>query len=220
MASFALTAILPAQDPPRAIAGKVLRADGAPSAARLLVRWRVHTQLPGLVGYTLGDRGIRERALDCDERGRFRVVPPHRGPFLLVAHEGDASSTQVFPVMAGDYLILRLEPTHFMAGVVLDENGDPVSAARVRLLPTPLMWSRLALYRQPERRGSIVTDAAGRFRLPFEHGYLRDPRWNAIMGLFATKGPAPGPTAGARSRQAGRRRAHRRSTRPRPNTRH
>lgn len=178
-----------AQDKPRAIAGQVQDAKGQPVAAEVVLRWRTHPELPMLAGYTLGKGGIDEKIVKAKDNGRFRIQPPHRGPFLLVAKHAGSSSTQVFPVAAGDYQILKLEKDHVMGGVVLDDKRKPVAGATVHLLPTNnLMWIRLGLYKQPERRASVTTDANGRFKLHFEHGYLRDPRWNVLMTLQAEHG--------------------------------
>jgi len=165
----------------RPILGKVVDADNEPvSDATVYVRWRVHPELPGLTGVSLGDHGLDERTLAVDKRGRFRFQPPHGGPFLVVARADGHSSPQEFPAMAGHRCVLRLEPNHMMAGVVL-AAGKPLAGARVRLVPESQTWFRLAMYRLPERRATATTDASGRFRLLFEHGYLRAPRWGSFF---------------------------------------
>jgi Carboxypeptidase regulatory-like domain len=179
--------VLPSQKKPRAIGGRVLSVDGKPAVgARIILRWRAHPELPSLVGYTLGGGGVVEREFTSGEKGRFRIVPPNIGPFLLVGKAGGASSSQAFPVLPGDFRELRLEPDHIMGGVVLGRDGKPVADATVRLVGSDaLQRIRIGLYRQPERRAETRTDVAGRFSLHFEHGYLRDPRWNTLMALQA-----------------------------------
>jgi uncharacterized GH25 family protein len=175
------------QKKPRAIGGRVSGVDGKPVVgAEVILRWRVHPELPSLMGYTLGRGGLAEKVVKSGEKGRFRIQPPNVGPFLLVTKAGKTSSTQVFPVLHGDYHDLRLEPNYYMGGVVLGADGKPVAGAEVRLQPmNGLQLIRLGLYRQPGRRASVKTDANGRFSMHFEHGYLRDPRWNTLMVLQA-----------------------------------
>ena len=104
---------------PRPIAGQVSGVDGAPAAgAAVHLRWRAHPELPGVLGYSLlpkvggGEPGMGELTVKTDAKGRFRVKPPHRGPFVLVAHgaAGDTCSARVFPAMAGSFHRLELEP--------------------------------------------------------------------------------------------------------------
>ncbi len=167
-----------------AIAGQVRGADNKPVAgADVILRWRLHPELPGLLGRALGNRGLGERRHRADGEGRFKLEPPLRGPFVVVARKDGQSSTRAFPVMAGDYLVLRLEPDHNMAGHVVTADGRPVAGATVALVPYSETWSRLALYRVPERTASTRTDAKGRFRLFFTHGYLREPFWGDLMSL-------------------------------------
>lgn len=169
----------------RVIAGRVLDGEGSGAGgAEVILRWRVHPELPGLMGYSLGGRGVGESRHRADKEGRYRLEPYHPGPFLVVAIRGNESSVQTFPVMPGDYAELRLEPSHFVGGVVVDGDGEPVAGAEVRMLPDPRQWSRVGLYGIPERRGGTRTDEQGRFRMHFEHGYLRGPRLDPLVGLW------------------------------------
>ena len=172
----------------RAISGKVQGlTDGKPVAnAKVILRWRVHPELPGLVGHTLGNHGLAEVETTTDDRGRFRFKPPHLGPFMLIAMLGEQSSPQDFPVMAGARRILRLEATTWIGGTVSDQNGKAIAGAKVELMPDTETWSRLALYRLPERRAADKTDETGQFRLLFEHAYLRNERWGAFSFPWCT----------------------------------
>src|SRR5262245_9261919 len=83
-----LAAVAPAQDaaPAAVLAGRVRDRSGqAAAGAELLVRWRMAPELPGLCGISLGDDGLGELRARCDDRGRFQVEVPHRGPFELTA---------------------------------------------------------------------------------------------------------------------------------------
>lgn len=87
-------AVTPGQE--RSIAGCVRDRAGNPiAAATVLLRWRVHPELPGLVGHSLGRQprnlaessatGLDELEVPVDAKGRFQLQPPHRGPFELTA---------------------------------------------------------------------------------------------------------------------------------------
>jgi len=176
----------------KAIAGQVRGADNKPVAgAEVILRWRLHPELPGLLGRALGRRGLGERRHRTDDKGRFKVAPPFRGPFQVIARKNAHSSKRAFPVMAGDYLALGLEPDHNMAGQVVTADGKPVAKATVILVPYTETWARMALYCLPERIASARTDDAGRFNLFFAHGYLREPFWGDLMSL-RVMGPGVG----------------------------
>ncbi|MHC4079440.1 MAG: MSCRAMM family protein [Planctomycetota bacterium] len=166
------------------IAGQVRGADSkAAAGAEVIVRWRLHPELPGLLGRSLGKRGLGEQRHRADDKGRFKIRLPHRGPFQVLARKDGHSSLGTFPVMAGGYLALRLQPDHLMGGRVLTQAGKPVADADVILVPYSQTWARLALYRVPERCTTARTDKEGRFRLFFAHGYLRQPLWGDLMCL-------------------------------------
>lgn len=161
---------------------KVVDTAGKPApGVEVIVRWRVHPELPGLAGHTLGNRGLAELRSKTDGKGRCRIDLPHRGPFLVLAAHGGKSSVRVFPVMAGDRPLLRLEENGWIGGTVTLPGGKAAVDLPVRLVPQQQAWSRLACYRIPERRAKTRTGPNGRFRLAFEHGYLRGLRWGSFM---------------------------------------
>lgn len=180
----------PVQTPAPTLAGRVLTADGSRAANTTLhLRWRVAPELPGLAGITLGDRGLAETTSTTDERGDFRITLPNRGPFELTAERGDDRSPPRFPVLAGDFVELRLAPGFRVGGQLLGPDGAPRPATRLTLTPHDTAWNKLAAYRTPEPRGSTTTDLAGRFSLPFPDSYLRSDRWDGFVLLEAD---APG----------------------------
>lgn len=173
---------------PAAIAGRVLDAAGEPApGAEVLLRWRVHPELPGLVGISLGDDGLSMSRHLADDLGRFEIRPPHPGPFLAVAAIEGQRSPQRFPVMAGDALELRLEAA-FEIGGCLIAGDQSVADTPILLRPHHGTWSRLASYRFPEPRAATRTDDAGSFRLPLEFGQLQQPHWGILMTVAVTHG--------------------------------
>ncbi|HEX5054147.1 MAG TPA: carboxypeptidase-like regulatory domain-containing protein [Planctomycetota bacterium] len=192
-ACLAAGTIAPAQQ--HAIAGIVRTRAGDPTAAAVVVlRSRLHPELPGLVGHTLGDAGLDETTVPVGADGRFRVQPPHPGPFELAARStaGPDCSAPAFPVMAGAFVELQLAEPVSVAGTVRDADGRPLAATAVTLRPQSTTWTRLAGYRLPEARGTCTTDAQGRFRLPLPDSYLRGPRWEAfVVPDFPTSGLWP-----------------------------
>jgi hypothetical protein len=191
--SLVLTVALHAQ---QAIAGRVFDRAGQGTAAALVLRWRVHPELPGLCGCSLGDGGLEQSRHSSGADGRFRIDVPHRGPFQLVAEAGSERSEAVFPVVAGDFCELHLEPACEVAGVVTGPDGGALANVPVVLFPDSSTWARLLSYREPEQRGRTSTDAEGRFRLTLERGYAQQPRWAAFVvpwvqakGLAMPKAP-------------------------------
>ncbi|MCA8950828.1 MAG: hypothetical protein KDE27_15095, partial [Planctomycetes bacterium] len=170
-ALLALTAAT-AQQP--VLAGRVATPAGEPAAgAAVTLRWRIAPELPGLAGISLGDAGLAELVVQSDERGSFRIGLPHHGPFEIAAGLGDQRSAPQFPVMAGAFVELSLAEPVTVGGQVFDAAEQPVAGVDVRLVPEVTTWGRLAAYRVPEPRGGAVTDADGRFAIPFQDTYLR-----------------------------------------------
>ena len=182
--AMAMTVAAPCQP---AIAGRVLDVAGRPApGAAVTLRWRVHPELPGAVGISLGDHGIAMSRHVADRGGRFVIRPPHPGPFLALAEIEGQRSAQQFPVMAGDALELKLEPAFDIGGVLLGAEREPLVATEVSLKPHHGAWNRLASYRFPEPRVSTLTDAEGVWRLPFELGYLRQPHRGILLTVAAS----------------------------------
>ncbi|MEZ5967407.1 MAG: hypothetical protein R3F56_26455 [Planctomycetota bacterium] len=102
---------MPARAPLR-ITGIVQEVDGGPLAqARVWVAGRTHPELPPVVADALFDARYEVSAA-CEARSVFRLEVPHAGPFTLWARTADGRRTGWrFPVMAGDFVTLRLRPT-------------------------------------------------------------------------------------------------------------
>ncbi len=84
------------------------------------------------------------------QRDNFQYNPPRRPePFSLKA--GDARKD----------VVLKLTPLGVIAGLVRDENGDPMQNVPVSLLT----WQYSASGRQLANRGSATTDDLGAYRL-------------------------------------------------------
>jgi hypothetical protein len=174
-------ATLSAQHREFVLAGRVLDGDGKPAEADLELRWRTHPELPDLAGLSLGERGLESLRARSDPRGEFRLALPGRGPFLLCARRGELASEPAFPVLAGDFRELRLQPVPVAAGVARDPHGAPLAGVHVVLTPDPSTWTRLAMYRLPEQRAECTTDRDGRFSLPLEGDYLHRREWSAFL---------------------------------------
>lgn len=160
-AVLATASIVRAQE--MAIAGRVLDAAGAAVAgARLLVRGPAQAGLPGLVGLSLPDRGQYTGHGTTRDDGRFVLVIPHAGPFLVEAWV-DGSVGVAFPFQSGDYREIRLSEPHRVQGRVVDRDGQPVADAEVALEPMPSHWPRLALWALPLPDARTRSDAAGQF---------------------------------------------------------
>lgn len=180
VAVIALFATAVAQAP--VLAGRVRTGKGEVAGnAEILLRWRSGPELPGLCGISLGDRGVEQLTATADARGMFKLVLPHRGPFEVTASGGGERSTPEFPVMAGSFVDLQLRAPVRVGGRAVGPDDKPLAHVAVELVPTPTAWSKFAAYRLPEPRGATVTDADGRFELPFQDSYLRGNRWEGFM---------------------------------------
>ena len=163
---FAETAV------PYRITGTVVNSvDGAPVlhchlTATLLTRGRSgNRQFPAPLG-----------TFDADEHGRFTIPLPSAGMWRVSAsargfitqayeeHQAYSSAIVLTPGMRSMDLNFRLNPESSLAGVVVDEAGEPVRGAQVsvRLMPPP----------SPEQiglpggvRGSAMTDDRGMYEL-------------------------------------------------------
>jgi hypothetical protein len=93
---------------------------------------------------------------ETDAQGRFAIEAPSTRPRLVALKQGFAPSAvvevTVDPGESVDGIVLRLQPTCRVEGVVLDASGQPLAGARV----APSTWPPLA---------SADTDARGRFQL-------------------------------------------------------
>lgn len=173
------------------IVGTVVDAGGVPAAGvELVARWRARPELPGSVGWTLDPGtapfGIVESSTRSDARGRFRIESPGPVPVLLTARAGEHAATQVFPVLPGEVARLRLEPLFWFRGLVRGRDGAPAAGATVRLaLAYGSIWRRADDYAYPPQLRSTTSDAAGRFALQYEPGYLRLPAWACLPGIYA-----------------------------------
>ncbi len=78
-------AVLAQAPTPRVIAGQVRGADNKSAAgAEVILRWRLHPELPGLLGRSLGKRGLGEQHHRADDKGRFKIRLPNSVPFKLL----------------------------------------------------------------------------------------------------------------------------------------
>jgi hypothetical protein len=84
------------------------------------------------------------------QRDNFQYNPPRR-PEPVTLKAGDARKD----------VVLKLTPLGVIAGLVRDENGDPVQNVPVSLLT----WQYSASGRQLANRGSATTDDLGAYRL-------------------------------------------------------
>jgi protocatechuate 3,4-dioxygenase beta subunit len=123
----ALTITLPAA---ARLAGTVLTAGGDVAA------WAtVRVGAPGVAGQAPGP--VREAV--ADERGHFAMTGLARESVLVVARTETASSAAVAVDLADaptvEDLVLRLEVTGALGGMVVDENGEPIAEAQVTATP-------------------------------------------------------------------------------------
>lgn len=166
------------------VAGAVRWPDRRGAAgAEVLVRWRMHPELPGLVGFSLGEEGVATARAVVGEDGRWQFDAPVRGPFEVAARSADgaAVSLRAFPVMAGGYVDMALGAPFVVAGTVRDAAGAPLPGLQVRFEPMRTTWSRLACYGLPSTHGTATTDAQGRFTFRLDADYLQHPYWEPFL---------------------------------------
>jgi protocatechuate 3,4-dioxygenase beta subunit len=139
-----------------AIAGRVVRADGAP-AAGAIVRIAPHENAFRPVP--------RQTAAGAD--GGFRMAGLPRQPVYLVAFGDDASSETIEVDLTATPerrdLVVKLGIEGVIAGMVVDAKGQPVEGAQVAAYP-PLGDAALETARL--RTAAVaLTDGGGAFRL-------------------------------------------------------
>ncbi|HLQ38726.1 MAG TPA: hypothetical protein VK348_13035, partial [Planctomycetota bacterium] len=167
------TAQAPNQDTahPR-VAGLVQTADGrALAGARVLLTGLLHPELPPTVAFSLGAEAELRIEGTADDKGVFRIELPHHGPFSLLATTADGqTSGRRFPVMATDFVTVKLRARSVIEGTVRLAGGRPAAGARVgEATYTGAGMSR-------ERFGNwvppvvVTADDQGRFRLEVCNG--------------------------------------------------
>jgi len=109
----------------------------------------------------------RGRTAVAEEDGSFRIKGVARAKLVAVATSDAASSELVAvdlrQVPARDDLLLKLTIDGAIAGVVVDEHGEPIAEAQVMALPD--FWSGESLDRVIVAGPAFqVTDGGGRFR--------------------------------------------------------
>lgn len=170
-----------------AFVGRVLGENGdAVAGAAVTARWRRAPELPGLTGWTLGSPdglGSEGAATASDADGRFRFDLPERGPVALVARDasGARQSQRRFPVMAGQFVELRLRPARIIRGRATDELGAPL--AELALEPVASTWARCEITAYPIERVRIRADATGSFRHALEHAFFAAPMYEPVVEL-------------------------------------
>lgn len=129
----------------RAIAGRVVAADGSASAATVWV----------------ADATRVVRRIDVDAAGRFAVESLPRGRFRLRAVAADGRGSTVVRARGGDRVVLRLsQPAGPIRGRVVDAFGRPCVGARVELVPSAMPG---LFDGEPFALPTAVCDTAGRF---------------------------------------------------------
>ncbi len=102
--------------------------------------------------------GVRMHGATSDADGRLVLRQPRGRRGFLIALQPDGARVRLdYPQDDSDVADLgdiRLAPAGTIAGVVVDESGEPVAGARVTLLSSDLDCRTL---------GSMVTDEDGRF---------------------------------------------------------
>lgn len=153
------------------------------------VRWRLHPELPGLCGHTLGNDGVAVQTATTSDRGRFRISLPVAGPFEVLAGSADGTLVSIrrFPVMAGGFLECELQEAPWIGGVVRDakNNNAPVADFELQLTPFEQTWARHRGCGSPVTRYTVTTGKDGRWRTTFPSGYLREPFWEPYLVLVS-----------------------------------
>jgi hypothetical protein len=163
----------PVVDSPYAITGVVINSVGGDPVAHC----HLTANLIGRAGSGNRQFPAPANGFDCDSRGRFTVTVPSAGSWHLSAsargfvsqaldeHQGGYSSAIVLTADAPTKEIeFRLSPEATIAGVVLDEAGEPVRNAQVTLqnVPPPTPGG---LQPAGNIRGGARTDDRGMYEL-------------------------------------------------------
>jgi len=137
------------------VRGRVLATDGRP--------------LPSTRVIAASAAGLPPRVTTTDQSGRYDFANLPAGPFRIVAvkpgYRGIDASSRSLDVAAGDRIDrvdLALERWSALGGHVLDENGEPVQSANVRLLQVRYEAGRRRLVGVA---GPRQTDDLGAYRL-------------------------------------------------------
>lgn len=186
LACVALVAASRAQDKPPPIVGTIVDESGTPAAGiDVVARWRPRPELPRSTGWSI-DGLVAEMRARSDERGRFRIGVPARVPCVVTAHAGERMAAQVFPVLPGEVVRLKLERAFAFEGRVVDARGVAVRGADIRLeLAYGSIFARADDYAYAPQLRTVQSDDEGRFTLPYEPGYLRSAMWACLPGILA-----------------------------------
>jgi hypothetical protein len=163
-----------AASPTSAITGVVIEAGTARPLASAVV--------------TLTAPGLQVQRLLSDSKGRFvfRNIPAHSGYLLSATRQGffDGSISSPLSVAENQWISdqrLELARHSVIAGTILDENGDPVVAAPVRVLMKTLVAGHPHLASGP----LVKTDDRGMYRA----GGLRAGRY--LVEVLSIQQSAP-----------------------------
>lgn len=189
LACAALAAAVQAQEKPPPIVGTIVDEDGTPAAGiDVVARWRPRPELPRSIGWSIDGLVVESRARS-DERGRFRIGVTTRVPCVVTAHAGERMAAQVFPVLPGEVVRLKLERAFAFEGRVVDARGIAVRGADVRLeLAYGSIFARADDYAYAPQLRTVESGEDGRFALPYEPGYLRQAMWACLPGILAQTG--------------------------------
>lgn len=191
------------------IAGSVVSAAGAPSAAGTLVN------------AVAAETGSRPRQVRADAQGRFAFDDLEPGRYVIWARQGAwvGFHSEPLPLALGDQargVDVALRRAATVTGRILDDRGAPIAGVRIRLLPSPRSdlgfgSGQGSAISARDGRYTIAGVLAGQYRLRAEAaarapGETReiavsdgaDQILNADLRLGAAPGPGRGRDAGGR----------------------
>ena len=171
------------------VAGRILEHDDSPAAGL-----RVELLAFGMdLGWSAEHRVVAESELVVsqavtDEDGRFELGRTRPSNLHVISIDGGGSRSSAWFIdqslaygAATDIGIIRLAPTGTVTGSVIDEKGDPVSGARVRLGPVPELFAGAGLLdARPDCRFALTSD-----------GVVDVVNFNAPIATITERAPLP-----------------------------